>query len=827
MNHIQERKVLQMNITRAVCFAVFCALLITGTAGLSFSEEKRSSGNIAFNFVDVEIPTVIKFISEITGNNFIFDERVRGKITIIAPAKLSIDESFSLFTSVLSLKGYTIIPLGPKTYKIVSSSQAKEEGKLSTDETIPVNEAYITKLLPTQHIKADDTIPFLRPVVSRDGYLSAFGPGNLLLVVDSAVNIEKITSILNLIDKPSAQEEQAKINVYFLENADATNLAKVLEGTLKNMQTSYRTSRDKQKAPGDIPPFSITPDKSTNSLIVIAPPSDYENIAEVIRTLDRRRKQVYVEAMIIEASIDKLKELGTKWRTIASHNGEPVAVGGFGNVSTTTLLSIINGLTGFTAGGMGNFLDIPLTSISSTGTISTSTLTAPGFAALFSLNDFKDAVNVLSTPQILTSDNEEAEIVVGENVPFISKRERDVTTTNTVLSSIERKDVGITLRLTPQITEGDYVKLDIFQEISALKETSESILTSVGPTTTKRSTKTSVVVKDGRTVVISGLMQERDEENIAKMPVLGDIPVMGWFFKTKNVSKNKTNLLVFLSPHIVKESDQLSKITEEKHKEFSTREKLYSPGELMIKFKEDIPGQKAAEIIMQHGATVIKYFEDIHVYHIKLRPGHNVDDAIEEFSALPEILYAEPNYKVKINRDTSSPRTNHNSTQVNDPFPGNDQNIKMKGSPFPAPEQKTGTSSPPPAMSDVVADPSSDKSHEAHPLLSTDTGEKTTAVFEESSPLDKKKLLSAEQLTPEAKKTGNYYIQVGAWLYPQNAQKTMNLLANEYPDIYLIEENNIIKVRIPGIMTKNAGESVMKKLRKDFKLKPILMPNKI
>ncbi len=638
-----------MKTSKVLCFAFLLAFLISVLPTLSFSEDKKPGGSIAFNFIDVEMPAVIKFISEITGNNFLFDERIKGKITIIAPAKLSIDDSFSLFTSVLNLKGYTIIQSGPKTYKIIPSSQAKEEGRISTDEKIPVNEAYITKLIPTQHIKADDTIQFLRPVVSKDGHISAFGPGNLLLIVDSAVNMEKIVSILTLIDQPSAQEEQARINVYFLENADATDLAKVLEGILKNLQTSYKSQRDRQKPAAEaVPVLSITPDKTTNSLIIVAPPSDYNNIVQVIKTLDKRRKQVFVEAMIVEASIDKLKELGTKWRVMASHNGEPVAIGGFGNVSTNTLLSVINGLTGFTAGGIGNFIEIPVTTITSSGTISTQNLTSPGFAALFSLNDFKGAVNVLSTPQILTSDNKEAEIIVGENVPFISKRERDASAASTILSSIERKDVGITLKLTPQITEGDYVKLDIYQEISALKDTSESILTTIGPTTTKRSTKTSVVVKDGRTVVIGGLMQERDEENIAKMPFFGDIPVMGWLFKSKTLRKNKTNLLVFLSPHIVKESDKLSKITEEKSQEFVTREKLYAAGELMVKFKDNISKEKAMEIITQKGATVIKYFEDIKVFHINLKSGQEVDTAVQEFLALPEVLYAEPNYKVHI-----------------------------------------------------------------------------------------------------------------------------------------------------------------------------------
>ena len=214
--------------------------------------------------------------------------------------------------------------------------------------------------------------------------------------------------------------------------------------------------------------------------------------------------------MIVEASIDKLQDMGTKWRAMATHNDEPIIVGGVGSIDSGTILDIITGVSGLSAGGMGNYIDIPVTSIGADGSASAQTLTAPGFAALFRLNQFKDAINILSTPQILTSDNEEAEIFVGGNEPFISQRERDITTTNTVLNSSQRTDVGIKLQITPQITEGDYVNLDLYQEISAVKSASDEILTTVGPSTTKRATKTSVVVKDGRTVVIGGLMQEID-----------------------------------------------------------------------------------------------------------------------------------------------------------------------------------------------------------------------------------------------------------------------------------------------------------------------------
>lgn len=709
-----------------ICYLLSVILILLFSVAFSpltvYAESKKPE-KVMFNFVDVDLTAVTKFISEITGKNFIFDERLQGKITIIAPSKLSVDEAYDLFTSVLELKGFTVIPSGVDASKIIPTAEAKQRGMKITSERLPVNESYIARLIPLKYISADDALRFLQPIISRDGYISAFGPGNLLLTIDSGLNIEKILSIIDSIDqqtmrempdivflkyssadtvakilneglgrriKPAPQpaeearavadprlnaiilfgdkgtresmkgliamldvpspEAQSRINVYFLENADATELSKALEGMIKGIQAS----RQPQPGAPSVTPFEaggimITPDKSTNSLVIVASPGDYQNLTQVIKQLDKRRKQVFVEAMIVEASIDKLKEGGTRWRGIARSEGEPIVIGGIGTIDAGAIQSIISGLTGFTIGGMGNFMSIPI--IKPDGT--TSNITVPGFAALFSLSEFQGAINVLSTPQILTSDNKEAEIVVGENVPFISKRESTPTTTTYIpTTSIERQDVGIKLKITPQITEGDYVKLDIYQEISSVKtppkELETVILTNIGPTTTKRSTKTSVSVKDNQTVVIGGLMQELEDESTTKVPILGDIPLLGWLFKYKSTSKKKTNLLVFLTPHIVKEAEALGKITENKEKEFGRAEKQYAEGELLVKFKKNISVEKVLELIAKKNASLIRYLGAVDVYHIKLREGQSVDDAVREFLEIPEVEYAEPNYKIKI-----------------------------------------------------------------------------------------------------------------------------------------------------------------------------------
>ncbi|HWR57470.1 MAG TPA: type II secretion system secretin GspD, partial [Thermodesulfovibrionales bacterium] len=682
---------------------------------------------VTFNFVDVELPAITKFISDITKKNFIFDERVKGKITIIAPSKLSIDEAYNLFTSILELKGFTVTPSGVDAYKIIPSSEARQRGVEIARDRQTVNESYIARLIPLRNISSDDALKFLQPVVSRDGYSSAFGPGNLLLVIDSGLNMEKILSLVEDIDQPSVREvpeivflrhssadtlakmlnegmskkfrsgpqptmfeeakavadqrlnavvlfgdkgiresmkslislmdvpspdAQGRINVYFLENADATELAKVMEGIVKGGQAQ------RQVIPGVVPvtPFeaaggiTITADKASNALVIVASPADYFNLSQVIRQLDRRRRQVYVEAMIVEASMEKLRDLGVKWRATATKGGQPVTIGGFGTIDQTALLGVLQGLQGATVGGLGHFLNTTVTTIGSDGKPVSSSIQVPGFAALLSMNEFKDAVNVLSTPQILTSDNKEAEILVGANVPFISQTQTGVATSTSILNSIVRQDVGIILRITPQITEGDHVKLDIYQEISSLNNQSDTLTISVGPTITKRSTKTSVVVKDSQTVVIGGLMQEKEEETLTKMPILGDIPLLGWVFKQKHVSKNKTNLLVFLTPNVVKESARLAQITADKEKEFGVAEKRFAAGELLVKLKEGVTDEAAREIISKEGASIIKYMEGIKVYHIRLQKGQDVEEAIKEFSRKPDVQYAEPNFIVRMQK---------------------------------------------------------------------------------------------------------------------------------------------------------------------------------
>ncbi|NMC73930.1 MAG: type II secretion system secretin GspD [Geobacteraceae bacterium] len=587
---------------------------------------------IVLNFSDVDISTMVKFISDLTGRNFVLDERVKGKISVYSPSKLSADEAFAVFTSVLDLKGFSVVQTG-RVYKIVPSAVAKQSGMklLTGSERTPVNEAYVARVIALDRIPSQEAATFLQPVVSKDGYVASFGPANMLLVVDSAVNIQKVLDIIKTIDtdmrrdgaelvflkhasadnvalivrewlfgrdrsKSGAQTAQSqtqgqlitvggllvpdarlnaviifgsdadkeeikkfiamidvmpptsssKINVYYLENADATDVGKVLETMIKGTSASTGTSQaitGQQQVSFEGSRISISPDKATNSLVIMASPADYQNLIQVIRKLDRRRRQVFVKALVAEVSLDKVRDIGLQ-----------LGVGGAGSDGTIAAAGVLDPF---------NFLGASNAQQQAVVKILSGLSNNVNFSGVLKLLDQNGAVNVLSTPNILTSDNKEAEIFVGENIPLLTS----TTLSSTGLSqqSIERKDTGITLKITPQITEGEYIKLDIYQEISAVKNSKGEASDLV---TTKRSAKTSVVVKDSDSVVIGGLIQTRDEENIEKIPLLGDIPLLGYLFKTKSTQRTKTNLIIILTPRIIRSGADMAAISGEQRDSF-------------------------------------------------------------------------------------------------------------------------------------------------------------------------------------------------------------------------------------------------------------------
>jgi general secretion pathway protein D len=370
---------------------------------------------------------------------------------------------------------------------------------------------------------------------------------------------------------------RAQIHVYFLENALAEDLAKVLTAQAQELVRAV----GQPAPPGARPPtaaapappsptpaptgptsgvvptatgerkITITPDKATNSLVVTAIPEDYQALVEVIKRLDIPRRQVYVEAAVVEISLEKTKDLGVEFRFTGdpTNNSSEQAFGGtgFGLINQAAqnpfslsglAIGIVEGTVTF---GGEQFLNI---------------------GALLQAIQRTSDVNVLSTPHLLTTDNQEAEIVVASNIPFVTATSQ---TTVSTLTSIERKDVGIILRFTPQISEGDKVTLKIFEEISAIQTTVTAGIdpAQVGPTTSKRTAKTTVVVDSKQTVVIGGLFRDDADAAESKVPCIGDIPLLGKLFGRTQTNTRKTNLVIFLTPHIVRTAQDLRRIKEQ------------------------------------------------------------------------------------------------------------------------------------------------------------------------------------------------------------------------------------------------------------------------
>jgi general secretion pathway protein D len=625
----------------------------------------RSNVFLSMDFTDVDLPVLVKFMSEQTKKNFIFDERVAGKITIISPRKVTLDEAYDVFLSVLQVKGFTTVEQG-NAIKIVPLSSAKQENlPYAKDPDGASVSEYVTRLIPLQYVEAPEIVQLLGPLMSKDGLLTSFPSSNTLILIDSRANIDRIARLISEVDtegatstlkilplrnanctevaktldavyqdaggaaapgQPAARARRArtargghsgaykvipdprtnslivlagkeqmadiedlvsrldipapentgKINVYYLENADAEEIAKVLS-TLAEKRGAAAPAPAGQPAPGTVKGVisaeleggvKITADKSTNSLILIASPNDYLTLVDVIKKLDIRRRQVYVEGLIMEITLDKARDVGVEFRGAIQTGGNSGAVltgtnFGFDGGVNSLLAAIASGNplamtgTGLIAGGIGGNVVLP------DGT------KIPAITAILRAAQTNSNVNILSSPHLLTLDNKEAEIVVGENVPFITGNLTNTTNTQSITNTVERKDVGITLKLTPHIHESDFVNLDIFQESSSVLGATEQQLNVnlVGPTTTKRSAKTSVIVRSGDTVVLGGMMQETITTIRKQVPLLGDIPLLGHLFKYSSVSRRKTNMLIFLTPKIIKNPQDMVSIADGKQKE--------------------------------------------------------------------------------------------------------------------------------------------------------------------------------------------------------------------------------------------------------------------
>ncbi len=463
-----------------LCVVLLCVALLFPHALLAEGNGAQS-GKITLDFNDVDISVFVRFISELTGKNFVLDETVKkqgGKISVFSPTKVTPDQAYSMFVSALEVARLAIVPKG-------SVSQIVQMGDLPPERGV---------------------------------------------------------------------------YVYKLKHASATDLAAVLTNVVARSQTVAQTS------PGVRPPLrpltefeapvQVFADKPTNSIIVSATKTAYSKIQSVIRELDTRRKQVFVEAVILEVQVDRLRQIGTDPTQVigAGKSGFFQGIGGI-NRPPEDLAAVAQAISGGTTGGAVTVLN---------------TVNVRAFLQLLlSLTD----TNILSTPQVLAADNQKAKIVVGENRPFPTGQAQGIT--GGTLVTIERKDVGVTLEITPQVLEDDLIRLEIKQEITAIAENVAQTIGSgassvpVGPTTTKRSMETTTIARDQQTLVVGGLVRDNIIISEKKVPLLGDIPLIGWLFRSQSRQTEKLNLLVFLTPQLVRDENDMIELNARKAKELN------------------------------------------------------------------------------------------------------------------------------------------------------------------------------------------------------------------------------------------------------------------
>jgi general secretion pathway protein D len=677
---------------RALRTTLLLLLLIAPQAGPAQTPAPPpKSGDVKMDFKEAPIEQVIETVAKLTGKSFIYDDRVRGNVTVIAGPDVTVEEAYKIFESILQVKGFTTVPAPGGMMKIIPIREAKESpiDTVQGPRATPDRDLFITRLIPLKYVKAETVNNTLKPLVSKDANVIAYAPTNTLILTDTATNIRRLMRIIDEIDveiysetikvfplkyaeaaalatqlgeifgaettavggAPGAprvrprvrpggtdapgdgvvgsvgeprfivdertnsliaiatrtaldqienliemldyqRKGTGKVHVYRLQNADAEEMADTLSSLGQGGGSRPRASTTRPVTPGGVATpgagiggggaavadlgdgVRVTADAPTNSLIIQATPETFSTLSEVIEALDTRRPQVLVEALIMEVDVDDSKDLGMGWlHNLATDSGGRIVVKSGGVTAEPGDLIESTG-TGFTSAILGKFIEVVDPDDPD------STIQVPVIAGLVTASESDSDINIVSAPVILTADNEEAEIIVGQNIPVPTSQ---VSTPSGVTGgsqgfdtsvNISRQDVGVTLRVTPQISEGDTVRLQIFQELSEVQE--GTLNSDQGPVTSNRKVENTVYVRDSEAVMIGGILSETQTGSMDGIPWLHRIPILGWFFKTTGENTRKTNLLVILTPHIVRDPDDLNRFTVERRERFrdAARERL-------------------------------------------------------------------------------------------------------------------------------------------------------------------------------------------------------------------------------------------------------------
>lgn len=616
------------------------------------AEPDADAGGYSLDMRDTEISEFIATIGKLTGKTIIIDPRVRGKVTVSSPKSITREELYEIFLVQLGVNGFSVVDVGDNILKVIPQQAVKLEGvEVQGDNSAAPNssENIVTRVVQVNNVDVDALVPILRPLVdNQTGIIAPYPASNVILITDRESNVRRLLDIIVRVDKAdtedteivplnnaSAQEVSQTLmtllrernkggqgtqappqvtadsrtnsllirgnessrdylrkivrrldgevrtdnntRVHYLKYAKAADLATVLEsvtGTLVEDESGSRGNDEESRAS-----IHIEAHEATNSIVLSGSPRIIRSLTQLIEQLDIRRAQVMVEAIIVEMSETRAKELGVQWLLAGRDNGDSLTFAG------TNYNNLGNGLNGIAAASgnpdaQGNILSGIEGLSAGVGKLDASGL---NFGVLLKALQSDNESNILSTPSLVTMDNEEASILVGSEVPVVTGQTIGDNNSNP-FQTIERQEIGIKLHITPQVNEGSAVQLKIEQEVSSLT----GVRGAADIITDKREIKTSVMVDDGATIVLGGLIDDDVQEQASKVPLLGDLPFIGRLFRSDSSQITRRNLMVFIRPTIIRDRNTLTEVSSAKYGYIRARQMLSENADVNL-FPDEAP----------------------------------------------------------------------------------------------------------------------------------------------------------------------------------------------------------------------------------------------
>jgi general secretion pathway protein D len=599
---------------------IFFALVFVALIAAPLTRAQQTT--ITPNYKEADIRQIVEAVGEITQKNFIIDPRVNAKVTMLSSSPMSPEAFYEAFLSILQVHGFVALKSGD-VIKIIPDATARQfAGPLGTQGAAGGDDI-VTQVLQVQNVGAAQLVPILRPLIPQNGHLAAHPGSNMLIISDRAANVTRIVGIIRRIDQSSDED----IEVVRLEHASAAEIVRImttlsqqprgdgvpvttslvadartnsvliggdkserlrLRALIAHLDTPLEDGGDTQvrylryadseelatklqshftaqtaggqaaATPAATNSVSVWADTQTNAIIINAPPKMMRSLMQIVDKLDIRRAQVLVEAIIVEVIADKTAELGITWAVEGSSSNTPIGLTNFPDFGPGVVQ-----LGG--AAGSGGDID-PTGLIGSGATVGLGRISDTGvsFAAILRALEGDADTNIISTPSIVTTDNEEASLNVGQEVPFVTGSFTNTGGTAGAVNpfqTIQRQQIGVKLNITPQINEGDSLLLNISQEISNIASSAQA----VDLITNQRIIETTVIVDDGQVLVLGGLLEDVLRESEQRVPVLGSIPGLGALFRSRKTDLVKTNLLIFIRPTILRDASRTTLETNKKY----------------------------------------------------------------------------------------------------------------------------------------------------------------------------------------------------------------------------------------------------------------------